>query len=172
MSNISTIDIWSAAVSMFSLYFVYFTRILLVAYICTPPLDRRWGHKILKQAKLGQFSIFSLQNWTKVCLNHPYNGLVSLDCTDVSSDSLKKERLCLQIVLGQAWFELYCTSIFFCWTQPFGIRIGSASRPCVALQLHVIWRAYIENSCRRNKATIVNVAFWVFLLSASKYNDF
>ena len=126
MSNISTIDIWSAAVSMFSLYFVYFTRILLVAYICTPPLDRRWGHKILKQAKLGQFSIFSLQNWTKVCLNHPYNGLVSFDCTDLSSDSLKKERLCLQIVLGQTCFEFYSTSYYSASDHSIVVRIGSA----------------------------------------------
>ena len=56
----------------------------------------------LKPANHGQFSIFSLQNWTIVCLNYPYNELVSFNRTDLPSDSLKKERLCLKIVLGQA----------------------------------------------------------------------
>ena len=93
------------------LVFALFMIVLLLACTGTlPSYDRRWGHKILKQAKLGQFSIFSLQNWTKVCLNHSYNGLVSFDCTDLSSDSLKKERLCLKIMLGQAWLKLYIIS--------------------------------------------------------------
>ena len=111
------------------LVFALFTIILLLRTV-------RWlfilwsiGPQKLKQAKLGQFSIFSLQNWTIVCLNHPYNGLVSFDCTDLSSDSLKKERLCLQIVLGQTWFEFHCTSYFLPCTHFIVIRIGRASPP-------------------------------------------
>ena len=80
-----------------------FTIILLLAYTGTLPFRPMTGPQKLKQANLGQFSIFSLQNWTIFCLNHPYNGLVSFDCSTVlPSVSLKKERLCLKIVLDQA----------------------------------------------------------------------
>ena len=95
---------------LFWLFHTYFAR-----SVYRYPAD--WsmtGPQKLKQAKLGQLSIFLIQNRTIVCLNQPYNWFVPLYCTDVSSDSLKKERLCLKILLGQAWFELYCTVIFFC----------------------------------------------------------
>ena len=83
----------------------------------------------LKQAKLGQFSIFSIRNRTILCLNQPYNWLVSLYCTNLSSNSLKKECLCLQIALGQTWFELYSTAIFFFCTHSMRTRIERTSPP-------------------------------------------
>ena len=126
------------------------------------PIKSRRGRKKLKQAKLGQFSIFSLQNWTIVCLNHPYNGLVSFDRTDLPSDSLKKERLCLKIVLGQAWFELYCTVIFLPCTHSMGIRIGSACWRYRALQSPATAFLYIGYSCRIVEFPIVTMVFELF----------
>ena len=115
-----------------------------------------------KKANLCQFLIFSLQNSTIVCLNYQYNWLVSFNCTDLSSDSLKKERLCLKIVLGQTGFELYCTVILFCWTQPFWVRIGSPCWRYRALQSPATAFFYIVYSCCIVKFPIVKMVFEFF----------
>ena len=80
-----------------------------------------------KQANLGHFSIFLIQNWTIVCLNQPNNWLVPLYCTYLSSDSLQKERLCLKIVLGQTRFEVYSASYYLPCDHSIVVRIGSAT---------------------------------------------
>ena len=66
------------------------------------------GAKKLRQAKFGHFSILSIRNWTIFFLNHLYNWLIAFDCTDLSRNYLKKERLCSNLLLGQTWFEFYC----------------------------------------------------------------
>ena len=85
------------------------------------------------------------------------------DCTVLSSDSLKKERLCLKIVLGQTGFELYCTLIFFCWTQPFWVRIGSACWRYRALRSLATAFFYIGYLCRIVEFPIVKMVFEFFL---------
>ena len=83
------------------------------------PIQSRRGRKKLKQAKLVQFSTYWTETGQGVHYNSTYNMIWPFDCTVLPSYSLKKERLCLKIVLGQAWFELYCTAIFsfFLFTQ-------------------------------------------------------
>ena len=127
-SNISTISIGLTTVSTVCLYLIYlrlFCSYRTTFHTGTPPCRLV---QILKQAKLGQFSTYSIETGPYAHENYTYNMIRPFDCTGLSSDSLKKERLCLKIVLGQAWFDLYCTVIFFCWTQPFWVRIGSACK--------------------------------------------
>ena len=83
-----------------------FALAVAVLRACNHPLIRlfydRSGHKILKQAKLGQFSTYSIETGPYAHENYTYNMIRPFDCTGLSSNSLKKERLCLKIVLGQA----------------------------------------------------------------------
>ena len=103
-------------------------------YCCTMSTDRliqlidRSTYDVNRQ-NFGKFSIFSLRNGIIVCLNRPYNWLVSLYCTVLTRNSPKKERLCFKIVLGPAWFELYCTVIFLPCTHLMEVWIGRASPP-------------------------------------------
>ena len=63
--------------------------------------------KKLKQAKLGQFSMYWTETGQGFHKNFTFNMIRPFDCTVRPSDSLKKERLCLKIVLGQTWFEFH-----------------------------------------------------------------
>ena len=145
------------------LVFALFTIILLLRTVWTIQSNPDGPNKKWKQTILGQFSIFSLQNWTIVCLNHPYDWLVSFDCTDLSSDSLKKEGLCLKIVLGQAWFELYCTVIIFFCTHSTSKRIRRALPPQSALPPDAIWCVHSVYLCRIIAFTMVKMVFELFL---------
>jgi hypothetical protein len=125
-SNISPIDIGLTAVLIMCLYLLYL-RLFAPA---NRPLVRlcydQSDCKILKQAKLGQFST----NWTKtgqgVHQNSTYHMIRPFDCTGSPRDSLKNERLCLKIVLGQTRFESYSPSYNSPCDHSFVVRIGSA----------------------------------------------
>ena len=66
-----------------------------------------------KQANLGQFSIFSIQNWTIVCLNQPHNWLVPFYCTYLSSDSPKKAFVFENSAWSSMiWIVLYSNFLF------------------------------------------------------------
>ena len=58
--------------------------------VCTRQSKDRSGHKILKQAKLGQFSTYSIETGQYVHKNYTYNMIRPLDCTDLPSVRLKK----------------------------------------------------------------------------------
>ena len=125
-SNISTIDIDLTSVSIATFYFDYFTLILLVAYAGTPPLRQRQGQTKLKQTKLGQFLAYRTETGQCVHYNFTYHMIRPFDCTVLPSDSLKKERLCLKIVLGQTRFEVYSASYYLPCDHSIVVRIGSA----------------------------------------------
>ena len=59
-------------------------------------------------------------------LHHKVVAVCKLICTDLSSNNLKKECLCLNISLCQTWFKFYSinTVIFSPCTNSLGIRIG------------------------------------------------
>ena len=145
------------------LVFALFMIILLVPYHIpygTPPF---WLVQKLKQTKLGQFSTYRIETGHSVHQNRTYHTLRPLYCTVLSSDSLKKGRLCLKKVLGQAWFELYCSSYYSCCIYSMERRIGRSSPPQSALPLHAIWRAYIVYLCRMIQFPIVIIVFLSFL---------
>ena len=48
------------------------------------------------------------------------------DCLVLPRGILKKERLCLKIVLGQAWFEFYSVSYYSPRAHSIVVRIRSA----------------------------------------------
>ena len=85
--------------------------------------------KTLKQAKLGQFSMYWTETGHGVHQNWTYCTLRPLYCTVLPSNSLEKEGLCFKIVIGQAWSELYCTAIFLFSTHLMWTRIGRALPP-------------------------------------------
>ena len=109
------------------LYLLYLRLFCSYMNCWNDPIQSRRGRKKLKQAKLVQFSTYWTETGQGVHYNSTYNMIWPFDCTVLPSYSLKKERLCLKIVLGQAWFELYCTVIIFFCTHSTWIWIGRAS---------------------------------------------
>ena len=137
------------------LVFALFTIILLLAYRYPAFTTTTGPHKIQTDERI----LRSI--WYDHSIVRIYNTKV-----------LKKKRLCLQIVLGQTWFELYCTSIFFFCTHSTWTRSRRASPPWSALPMDAIWYHCIVYSCRRNTTTIVNVAFWVLFQFMCDRNNF
>ena len=84
-SNISTTSIGLTAVSTVCLY------LLSLPLFCSYRTTFHTGTSLQ----------FIHQNWT-------YHMTWPLDCTDISIEYIRKERL----MLGQAWFELYCASYY------------------------------------------------------------
>ena len=126
LTVLSTMDIGCTAVLIMCLY-LFYLRLFCShkPFELSDPIQQNNSYQ-RKQANLGEFSIFAIRNRTIICLNQPYNWLVLLYCTDLSSNNPKKKGFCLQIVLGQTLFEFYWTAAFFCWTHPFWMRIGLA----------------------------------------------
>ena len=129
LTLLSTIDIGRTAVLIMCLLFALF-RIILTRTVHVKikywylDSNQKW-----KQAKLGQFSIYRIKTGHYVHHNWTYRMFRPLHCTVIPSDSLKKESLCFKIVLGQAWFELYCALIFFFCTHSTWTQIGHSSPP-------------------------------------------
>ena len=125
---------WRYCCWCYCCYCCYFSscRCCFTCFLCAclPCLyDRQRGRKKLKPAKLCQFSMY----WTKTGQgfhqNWKYRKFRPLYCTVLPSNSLKKEGLCLKIVLDQVCFELYCTVIYSFSTHSTWTRIGCASPP-------------------------------------------
>ena len=109
---------------------VVFTLVVAVLRACAP-VDRstteQQGHKILKQAKLGQFSTYWTETGRDVHKNFTYHMIRPFDCMILSVDYFKRDGFWLKILLSQAWFKVYSTSCFSCCTFLMGIRIGRTS---------------------------------------------
>ena len=108
---------------LYSLHLRLFCSYRTTFHFGTPPCRLV---QILKQAKLGQFSIYRIETGQYVHKNCTYFMIRLFNCTDLSIEYLKKERLCFKIVLGQAWFELYCASYYSPYDHSIVVRIRSA----------------------------------------------
>ena len=105
--------------------------------------------------------------------DYTYNMIRLFDCTVLSSNGPKRERLCLKIVLGQAWFEMYCSFIIYysCCIYSIEVRIWSTDWS------HITTTSSATTACMSSLYYIHAVGigqpfsklFWVFLSASSKY---
>ena len=144
---------------------------VLLWYSTGTPTNQKISVGPWKQAKLGQFSMYSTDTGQYVHQNWTYRTFWPVYCAFLSSNSLKKERLCLQIVLGQTRFEVYSASYYSPCDHSIVMQIGSVCWRWWALKSLATAFFYNLYSCHIVEFPIVKMVFEFFYESSSKYHE-